>query len=170
MHWESDPSLHRLTVGNNPGCVLKGRWAEAGLLWSGELQTSPVCSAMSCPGTQGWPWSRGGRGSICGPRCQPGPRAAPGKQWPLAFTPSLHTGEGEGTDRSAPGLSASSSRAPGSPFRMGLGGQNYSLTPEAGGQFLSSARESLVPNQRGVQKGNGIRQKKVVLVLTEEKP
>lgn len=62
-------------------------------------------------------------------------------------------------------------QGPGSLLRMsGAGRTELQPHPEAGRQFLSSARERLVPNQRGVQKGNGIRQKEGdVLVLTEEK-
>lgn len=49
--------------------------------------------------------------------------------------------------------------------------------PETGGQFPSSAsvwmgtvpREGLVPNQRGVWRGDRIRQKEEVMVLAEEK-
>lgn len=55
-------------------------------------------------------------------------------------------------------------------FEDGAGRTELQPHPEAGRQFLSSARERLVPKQRGVQKGNGIRQKGGhVLVLTEEK-
>lgn len=61
-------------------------------------------------------------------------------------------------------------QGPGSLFEDGAGRTELQPHPEAGRQFLSSARERLVPKQRGVQKGNGIRQKEGhVLVLTEEK-
>lgn len=40
-------------------------------------------------------------------------------------------------------------------FEDGAGRAELQPFPEAGRQFLSSARERLVPNQRGVQKGNG---------------
>ena len=95
------------------------------------------------------------------------PQASSGP-WPSP--PACTTDEGEGIGQFAPWLPAPSSRAPGSLFKDGPGRTELQPHPETGRQFLSSARESLVPNQRGVQKRNGIRQKEEdALVLTEEK-
>lgn len=135
---------------------------------------SPAGSAMSCPGTQGWPWSHGGRGGIYrhlgldANQYHSLPQAS-GGPWPSPPASTLVRVRGQaGLHLGFLPLHAGC-RTPGSPFSTGLGGQSCSLTPEAGRQFLSSAREGLVPNQRGVQKGNGVRPKEDVLVLTEEK-
>lgn len=109
--------------------------------------------------------------------CQPVSLPAWGEQWPLALPPPACTLV-RGQAALCLGFQPLS---PGPPDRVAVedwpGRTEPQPHPEAGGRFLSSAstwmgtvpRKRLVPNQKGVRRGDRIRQKEDVLVLTEEK-